>query len=597
MFRLFRDIYRHLGRSRRRQLLFVLVLMLFGALAEAFTLGAVVPFLGLLISPEMADRHVGLASTLDVVAGMIGGNRLQAASVLFASLAAAAAVLRLTLSWASFKVVFSVGADLGAAVFSRTLQQPYSYHLARNSSQTLGAVEKVGLLTAGVLAPVMQLMIAGVMVLAIFGAMLWVNPYVALAAGGLFGALYVGISLWAKKRLIANSQAISGNSTLRIQYLQEGLGGIRDVLLERNQSVYVDQFSKVDRAVRNAQAANATLAGAPKYFVESVAIVMIVLLANGLVNLAGGVAQALPVLGTLALGAQRLLPYVQNIYNGYASFKGSFAASQETIELLNLPIDAPVPYVEQDGKKTFGELTSVELRGIEFAYAPGSKPILSGVNLILAPGDRIGFVGSTGSGKSTLIDIIMGLLSPTDGTILVNGRPLDGEGLYAWQRRIAHVPQSIFLCDKSIAENIALGLPRNRIDESRLQWAVRLAQLTDFVQQLPEGVDTGVGERGVQLSGGQRQRIGIARALYRQVDVLVLDEATSALDSETETLVMDAIYELNPNLIVLMIAHRVSTLQKCSAVYRLLGGRLQQATAEIVRNRQTGFSEQQPVLG
>ncbi|MCZ2105587.1 MAG: ABC transporter ATP-binding protein/permease [Burkholderiales bacterium] len=565
-------ITRYLSPKRRWQLVIVAVLMVLGALAEVFTLGAVLPFLGLLASPEFVDKAPWLARLLDAVAGWMGGTRLLAASVLFACIALGAGLLRLVLTWISNRVTFAIGADLGVQVFAKVLYQPYDYHLRRNSSETLSAIEKVGHLTAGALAPLMLLAVATVMAAAILAAMLWVDWRVALVAGGLIGGLYVVLSFAVRQRLRRNSQTIARGGVVRFQYLQEGIGAIRDIMLEHNQHVYVDQFARVDRNVRRAFAANLTLGGAPKYMVESVAIVLVIVLANWLVRGPGGLSDALPVLGALALGGQRLLPHVQTIYNGYASYRGTLATVQETLALLDLPVPPSTRAVAPTDALPSVPVSSIELRGVQFAYGPEQKTVLSGVNLRIDAGERVGFVGVTGGGKSTLLDICMGLLRPTAGAVLVNGEALTDANLPQWHRRIAHVPQAIFLCDKSIAENVALGLTPKQIDQAHLMQALEAAQLGDFIRQLPNGVQTRVGERGVQLSGGQRQRIGIARALYKKADVLVLDEATSALDGETEAKVMDAIYRLNPGLIILMIAHRVSTLARCNRIYRLQEG-------------------------
>lgn len=566
-----RTLLRYLDRKRRWQLALLTVLMVAGALAEVFTLGAVLPFLGLLVSPEFVDRAPWFARLLDGFAHSFGGTRLLAASVLFAVTALVAGVLRLVLTWSSNKLIFSIGADLGAQVFSNVLHQPYAYHLQRNSSETLSAIEKVGHLTSGALAPLMLLTVAAVMACSILGAMLWVDAGVALVAGLVIGGLYVMISLWAKRRLRTNSVTIAQGGILRFQYLQEGVGAIREITLEHNQRVYVEQFSRVDRAVRDAQARNLTLGGAPKYAIESVAIVLVIVLANWLMHGPGGIADAMPVLGALALGGQRLLPHVQTIYNGYASYRGTLATAQETLDLLKLPMPPSAGHVTAFAAKV-PPVSRIEMREVCFAYGPEHKRVLDGVNLRIDAGDRVGFVGVTGGGKSTLLDICMGLLRPTAGAVVVNDEPLTDANLPQWHRRIAHVPQAIFLCDKSIAENVALGIHPRDIDEAHLMQALDAAQLGDFVRQLPQGVQTRVGERGVQLSGGQRQRIGIARALYKKADVLVLDEATSALDGETEARVMDAIYRLNPGLIILMIAHRVSTLARCNKIYRLQAG-------------------------
>lgn len=572
MIQLISTVWHHLGHKRRLQLATVALLMVAGAFGEVFTLGAIVPFLGLLASPEFVDKAPWFAHLLDAVVGLIGGTRLLAASLLFGCIALTAGALRLLLTWISNRVIFAIGTDLGVQVFGRVLHQPYAYHLGRNSSQTLSAMEKVGHLTAGALAPLMLMMVAAVMASSILAALLWVDAVVALVAGCLIGGMYVGVSLWAKRRLQHNSETVARNGILRFQYLQEGIGAIRDITLEHNQDVYVHQFARVDRELRAAQATNLTLGGAPKYVIESIAIILVVVLANWLVRGPGGVMDALPTLGALALGGQRLLPHVQVIYSGYASYRGSLATVQETLELLDLPIPRPSPALHGTAGVCEAAVSTIELRDIRFAYGPGQKMVLNGVNLRIDAGERVGFVGVTGGGKSTLLDICMGLLQPTSGAVVINGEPIADANLPWWHKRIAHVPQAIFLVDKSIVENVALGVPPGEIDHAHLMQALDAAQLGDFVRQLPQGVQTRVGERGVQLSGGQRQRIGIARALYKKADVLVLDEATSALDGETEARVMDAIYRLNPGLIILMIAHRVSTLARCNKIYRLQAG-------------------------
>lgn len=576
MFKLANQIFSHLSPSRRWQLLIVFVLMLMGAVAEVFTMGAIVPFLSLLVNPEMAGRATWLTTSLDWVAATYGGTRLTAAAFLFAGLAFSAALLRLALSWFSFRFVFAVGADIGETIYRLILQQPYPYHLQRNSSQTISAVEKVTTLVLGVMVPLMQLCIAVVMVVAILGAMIWVNPVVALGAGVVFGGLYMGITFRAKRWLKQNSVISAENGILKIKMLQEGLGAIRDVIIDGSHPVYVSQFSAADRTQRMAQAANQVLSVAPKYIVESIGMVLIVMLALLLVQQPGGVAAAMPVLGALALGAQRMLPYMQNIYSGVALYRGNMASAIEVLELLSLPDVAPKDELNGQPAASVAMDTAplIELKQVTFAYAPEGRNVLNAIDLIVQHGARIGFTGETGGGKSTLIDLILGLLPASSGQVLINGKPLGTETMRAWQRRVAHVPQNIFLADSSIAENIALGSHLAGIDLKRLACVMEAAQMTDFVSRLPAGINTRVGERGIQLSGGQRQRIGIARALYKQADVLVLDEATSALDSDTEKRVMQGIYELNPKIAMLMIAHRVNTLSQCTAVYEVCGGSL-----------------------
>jgi ABC-type multidrug transport system fused ATPase/permease subunit len=315
--------------------------------------------------------------------------------------------------------------------------------------------------------------------------------------------------------------------------------------------------------------------------------VLIAALAYALSRQVGGLATALPVLGALALGAQRLLPALQQIYGAWASIAGSYASLADAIELLDQPLPAellqpaPAPLLFQK---------NIQFRGVRFRYANEGPWVLDGSNLVIAKGARVGFVGSTGSGKSTTLDLLMGLLMPTEGEILVDGQPISGNRVSAWQRSIAHVPQSIYLADSTLAENIAFSVPPDTIDLDRVQQAARQAQVADFIESIPEGYQAYVGERGIRLSGGQRQRIGIARALYKQASVLVFDEATSALDNATEQSVMDAIEGLNRDLTILLIAHRLTTVRRCDTIVELEHGRVvAQGTYEQLLERSPSF--------
>jgi len=304
---------------------------------------------------------------------------------------------------------------------------------------------------------------------------------------------------------------------------------------------------------------------------EALGMVLIAALAYGLSRQSGGVAAALPVLGTLALGAQRLLPAMQQAYSSWAYIAGSYGSVAEIVALLSQPLPeeavraSPMPL-------QFSH--SIVFDRVRFRYSVDGPWVLNDLSLIIYKGGRVGFVGSTGSGKSTALDLLMGLLTPTEGELSVDGEPLTGDRVRAWQRSIAHVPQSIYLADATVAENIAFGLPREAIDTERVRLAAQQAQIAAFFESQAEGYNAVVGERGIRLSGGQRQRIGIARALYKQASVLVFDEATSALDNATEQSVMDAIDGLNRELTIVLIAHRLTTVRHCSSIVEFDSGRL-----------------------
>jgi ABC-type multidrug transport system fused ATPase/permease subunit len=583
-------LWRHLTPRRQLQFGLLMGLMLISAFAEVVSLGAVLPFLGILVAPDRVLSHPIVADT-GLTWGITSADQLILPLTLaFASAALIAAAIRIFLLWASTRLAFASGADLSIEVYRRTLYQPYQVHLVRNSSEVIsGIVNKVNGVVFGVLYPLVTLASSVVLLVAIMLALIVLDPMVASAATVGLGTSYALISWISRRRLHRNSQRIAFEHTQVIKALQEGLGGIRDVLLNGTQPVYCDIYRQADHPLRLAQGNNAFIGQSPRYIMEALGMVLIAGLAYALSRQAGGIATALPVLGALALGAQRLLPTLQQIYYAWANITGSQASLADAIALLDqsLPTEllqpAPSPLVIEN---------AIRFDDVRFRYTTDGPWVLDGLNLTISKGARVGFVGSTGSGKSTTLDLLMGLLMPTEGHLLVDGQPTCGNRLRAWQRSIAHVPQSIYLADTTLAENIAFGVPLEIIDFGRVQEAARQAQIAEFIESRPEGYRACVGERGISLSGGQRQRIGIARALYRQASVLVFDEATSALDNATEQSVMEAIEGLSSDLTILLIAHRLTTVRRCDTIVELDHGRVvAQGTYEQLLERRSALRE------
>jgi ABC-type multidrug transport system fused ATPase/permease subunit len=565
-------LWHHLTFHRQRQFGLLMGLMLVSAFAEVVSLGAVLPFLGILVAPDRVFGHP-IAEDIAHAWGITLADQLVLPlTVAFAAAALMAGAIRILLLWGINRLAFATGADLGIEVYRRTLYQPYWVHVARNSSEVIsGITNKVNGVVFGVLLPLLTLVSSTVLLVAIMLALIAIDPMVASVAAVGFGASYALITWLSRQRLHRNSQRIAHEQTHVIKALQEGLGGIRDVLLDGTQPVYCDIYRQADHPLRRAQGNNAFVGQSPRYIMEALGMVLIAALAYALSRQAGGIATALPVLGALALGAQRLLPVLQQIYSAWASIAGSHASLADTIELLDQPLPAEVM---QPAPTPLHFHDAIRFDVVRFRYTANGPWVLDSLNLSIPKGARVGFVGSTGSGKSTTLDLLMGLLIPTEGEILVDDQPINGNRLRAWQRTIAHVPQSIYLADTTLAENIAFGVPRNTIDLDRVQQAARQAQIADFIESGPEGYQAYVGERGIRLSGGQRQRIGIARALYKQASVLVFDEATSALDNATEQTVMDAIEGLSSDLTILMIAHRLTTVRHCDFLVELDRGRV-----------------------
>jgi len=580
-------LWNHLTRRRQYQFMLLIGLMLVSAVAEVVSLGAVLPFLGVLVAPDLVFNHP-IAGDVVLALGITSGDQLLLPfTVAFAVAALVAGAIRILWLWVSTRLSFATGADLGTEVYRRTLYQPYRVHVARNSSEVISGITQKINNVVGVLLSLLTLISSTVLLVAIMLALIAIDPMVASMAAVGFGTSYAMITWMSRRRLYLNSQRISYEQTQVIKALQEGLGGIRDVLLDGTQPVYCDIYRQSDHSLRRAQGNNTFIGQSPRYAIESLGMVLIAALAYALSHQVGGVATALPVLGALAFGAQRLLPALQGIYHSWTNIAGGHASLVGAIALLDQPLPkdllqpVPTPLFFQD---------TIRFDAVRFRYANDGPWVLDGLNLTIPKGARVGFVGSTGSGKSTTLDLLMGLLMPTEGQLLVDGQSISGIRLRAWQQTIAHVPQTIYLADRTLSENIAFGMSPEIIDLGRVQQAARQAQIADFIENSLEGYQAYVGERGVRLSGGQRQRIGIARALYKEAQVLVLDEATSALDNATEQSVMDAIEGLSSDLTILLIAHRLSTVRRCDIIVELEHGRVvAQGTYEQLLVRSPSF--------
>lgn len=549
----------------------LVLLMLVAAMAEVVSLGAVMPFLGVLASPEQVIQYSIVMKLAPEVGITAPDQLLLPVTIFFVLTALASGGVRLLLLWANLRFSYAVGHDLSTASYLRTLYQPYRIHLDRNSSEVIGGVvNKIDILLAIVL-QLLTLISALVLTFFIVFALILIDSRIAVFSFVGFGLIYGFVTWSTRRRLVGNSQLVAVEYTRRLKALQEGLGGIRDVLLGGYQPVYSNIYRNADWPMRKAQANSTFISVSPRYLVETMGIVLIVFLAYGMGKQRGEVIAVLPVMGALALGAQRLLPALQQIYNGWAYIASSQASVEDALGLLEqpLPIEALVP-----PPSPFEFRHEIRFDNVVFQYNHDGPLVLKGLDLSISYGSRIGFVGVTGCGKSTTIDLLMGLLKPTAGRILVDGKPLQNNLVRAWQQIIAHVPQNIFLADTTLAENIAFGEPLDAINMERVQEVARQSHIAEFIEGNPEGYNALVGERGIRLSGGQRQRIGIARALYKQASILVFDEATSALDNTTERAIMDAIDGLGRDLTILIVAHRLSTVRHCDLVVELDQGKV-----------------------
>jgi len=565
------QLFQHISYRRRYQFVLMIGLTLVGSIAEVISLGAVVPFIGILTQPEKVFKAPLLSDIVSALHITTPTDLVFPLTVTFAAAAIIAAGLRLLLLWISIRLSNATAADLSAEVYRRTLYQPYSAHVARSSSEIIsGITQKVATATS-VLTSLVTVVTSTALFLAILTTLFFINPVVATVAISGFGFSY-GIIAWlTRRRLKRNSQCIAQQQTLVVKTLQEGLGAIRDVLLDGTQTIYCAAYKNSVLRLQKAIGENQYITLGPRYAMEALGMVLIATFAYTLSYQPGGIGAALPVLGALALGAQRLMPLLQQLYGNWSVVVGSQAELMDVLKLLDQPLPDDA-YTRLSGPLEFKD--AIRFDNVSFRYSGSGPWILDNFSFSILKGSRIGFVGKTGSGKSTLLDLFMRLLEPTQGKIFVDGHALTSENSRSWQLAVAHVPQNIYLSDATIAENIAFGVKLDEIDFDLVKEAATQAQLSEFIEGSPQGYDAVVGERGVRLSGGQRQRIGIARALYKKAKILIFDEATSALDTDTENAVMAAIDNLNRELTILMVAHRLSTLQNCDLIVQLESGKI-----------------------
>lgn len=560
-------LWTHIDRRRRVQLGLMLILMLLTSFAEILSIGSVLPFLGILTAPERVFSHAAARPIVQALGLTAPVQLLLPLTVVFGGAVLIAGAMRFLLLLASTRLSFATGADLGINMYQRTLHQPYVLHCTRNSSEVIDAISgKANVVIYYVILPTLTLISSTIMLVCILIALVAINPFIALSAFGGFGLIYVMVISVTRKQLLLQGQRIARESSHAIKSLQEGLGGIRDILINGSQTTFGEIYQKTDLSLRRAQGNNLVLREGPRYGVEALGMMLIAGLAFTLAQQPDGIAHAIPMLGALALGAQRLLPVMQQAYGALTGMRSAQASLQDVLEML----DQQLPdYASQPAPQALPFKHSISLIQLGFRYSAETPYVLQNINLNIAKGSRVGFIGTTGSGKSTLLDIVMGLLPPTDGRLEIDGQPVTPVNNRAWQAHIAHVPQNIFLTDTTIEENIAFGVPQDQIDHDRVRQAARQAQIALSIEAWPKQYQTIVGERGIRLSGGQRQRIGIARALYRHADVIIFDEATSALDNETEEAVMQAIESLSQDLTLLIIAHRLTTIKNCTQIIDL----------------------------
>lgn len=572
------ELYSLLTAEQRKRLLRLQILIGFMSVAEIAGVVSIAPFMALVGNMSQLEDDGRLAQLYSAT-GLTDPRQFLfwlGAGVLL--VLTVSACLSMFTTWRLALYGNQVGAELSIRLYRHYLHQPWLFHASGTSSQLTNQIaQECQRVTNAVITPLMQMNAKAVMAVLMTVTILLFNPNVAVVGLVIFGVAYAVLFRLVRRRLDTNGQSITQSQRQRFKLLGEGFGGIKDVLLLGRQQDFISRFTGASRRFARALGTNQAMGQVPRYAMELVAFGGIIsLVLYLLVAHEGNLGTVLPLLSMYALAGFKLLPAFQKIYTGLAQVRGNIAGFEALrSDLRASAIEAPdMDHTTEQRRPHLTFERSADLRHITFTYPGKLEPALRDVTIEIPANRVIGLVGASGSGKSTLIDVLLGLLRPQEGELRVDGIPVGDDQLRAWQNSLGFVPQAIFLADGSIRENIAFGLPPEEIDEERVCRAAAMAHLDELLKELPLGLETRVGERGVQLSGGQRQRIGIARALYDDADVLILDEATSALDGITERLIMDAIHDFSGRKTIMMIAHRLATVKQCDCIYLLANGQV-----------------------
>jgi ATP-binding cassette, subfamily B, bacterial PglK len=575
MFKIIKQLFLLLTPLQRRNFYYLQCLVIVMAIMEIVGVASIIPFMALIgdVSQLQEDSIFGnlfLASGITsefkfvLIVGLI-----VLIMLIIASLTSIFTIWRLT------KFSHNTGAELADRLYSHYLTQDWLFHASGNSSNlTKKIATETPRTTQGVIVQLMQMNAKVVLALFVTITIFIYDPKVAISGFLIFSSAYLIIFSLVQKRLQNNGKNISEVYQERFTLMNEGFGGIKDILLLGRDSDFIKRFKHSGQRMAYGLSNNAALAQAPRYLIELVAFGSIILLVIYLfISHNGDLGAILPSISVYAIASIKILPAFQQIYSSIADIRANFAAFEsihkdlvDSSEALSLKAKKyeTIPAPKQQ----------ILIENVTFKYEAKDKPVLNGLHMDIPINSTVGIVGPSGSGKSTLIDILLGLIQPHEGHLKIDNIIIDNKNRRSWQNRIGFVAQSIFLSDRTFAENVAFGISKDQINFDRVKKALEMAHLDDLVDSLENGINTNVGERGVQLSGGQRQRIGIARALYHEADVLIFDEATSSLDGITEQMIMEAINKFSGQKTIILIAHRLKTVKDCDKLFFINNGQV-----------------------
>ena len=575
MFKIVNQLFSLLSSSQRKNFYALQILIVIMAFMEIVGVASIIPFMSLVGDMNQLQQDTFIAKVYKS-SGVNSENQFVfILGIVVLVMLLISAIISMFTTWRLSLFASRIGADIGARLYNYYLNQNWLFHASGNSAHlTKQIVNEVGRTTGGILMPLMQMNARIVLAIFMTLTIFIYDPKVALLGLLMFAITYFIIFVLVRMRLYRNGNMITKVSEQRFRLMSEGFGGIKDLILLGRDADFVNRFIKSGHKLAYGQGTNAALTQMPRFFIELLAFgSMISLVLYLMASYDDDLGLILPILSVYALATFKLLPAFQLIYACIADIKSNIPA-YEAIQ-KDLIRSQHTEFKEDKLEKGYFPLKQkISLENISFTYPSKDKPVLNQLNISIPAKSVVGIVGPSGSGKSTLIDILLGLIEPQYGKLKIDNMVLDNQNRRLWQNTIGFVAQNIFLSGGTIAENIAFGVSQDQIDIDKVKQAIKLAHLDELLQSLEDGIYTEVGERGVQLSGGQRQRIGIARALYHEAEVLMFDEATSSLDGITEKMIMEAIHDFSGEKTIIMIAHRLKTIEKCDQIFFIDNGQL-----------------------
>ena len=556
-------LWKHLDYKDKNRLVILVLLISLSGFLEVLTLGSIVPFLLAIINSSEILDNVKYESLLNFFNISSEKDLILYSSFLLSICIILSALCRLIITKLNFRWCYELVAEMSIKAFKKTLHQPFLIHSYRNSSSIISGITlKSSYLLNALVLPVMTIIQISFLVISVIFSLFFLLPFSNMAILSVFAFGYILFSLFLRNILENNSKHIANLQTKGIMVLQESLSGIKEIILSDTFNHFISRFSNAERPYRKKLGDNAFISIFPRFFIEALGVVLIILIILLNISNSSNPSEILPSIGVLAVAAQRLLPYLQQLYASYSSIKAGDHIISDALDLLDQ--DFNETKISTAAEINFKK--SIKMKNVSFRYPASKEDVLNNLNIEIKKNSIVGIIGTTGSGKTTFVDILMGLISPTSGELLIDDIPLNSENKKSWYKKILHVPQDIFISDKSIAENIAFGEDSKNINTTNLEVASKDAYIDDFVNSLPDKFEARTGEHGSNLSGGQKQRIGIARSLYRGGEILILDEATNALDMNTEKVIIDKIISNRRDLTTIIIAHNLETIKNCDLV-------------------------------